>query len=66
MSECCKVRYSTTLAGVHVYNFSCSENKGFVLMRDLCLGGSSCMVKITPNAPNLDHAKKCFFRGSVF
>ena len=22
------------------------------------LGGSSCMVKITPNAPNLDHAKK--------
>ena len=23
-----------------------------------CLGGSSCMVKITPNAPNLDHAKK--------
>ena len=23
-----------------------------------CLGGSSCMVTITPNAPNLDHAKK--------
>ena len=22
------------------------------------LGGSSCMVKITPNAANLDHAKK--------
>ena len=22
------------------------------------LGGSSCMVKITPNAPNLNHAKK--------
>ena len=22
------------------------------------LGGSSCMVKMTPNAPNLDHAKK--------
>ena len=22
------------------------------------LGGSSCIVKITPNAPNLDHAKK--------
>ena len=24
------------------------------------LGGSSCMVKITPNAPNLDHAKNSF------
>ena len=30
------------------------------------LGGSSCMVKITPNAPNLDHARKKFFTGSVF
>ena len=30
------------------------------------LGGSSCMVKITPNAPNLDHAKKKFFTGSIF
>ena len=30
------------------------------------LGGSSCMVKITPNAPNLDQAKKWFFTGSVF
>ena len=30
------------------------------------LGGSSCMVKVTPNAPNLDHAKKKFFTGSVF
>ena len=30
------------------------------------LGGSSCMVKITPNAPNLDHGKKTFFTGSVF
>ena len=30
------------------------------------LGGSSCVVKITPNAPNLDHAKKTFFTASVF
>ena len=29
------------------------------------LGGSSCMVKITPNAPNLNHAKKWLFTGSV-
>ena len=30
------------------------------------LGGSSCMVKITPNALNLEHEKKAFFTGSVF
>ena len=35
-----------------------------VLMHIL-LGGSSCMVKITPNAPNLDHAKQYFFTGTV-
>ena len=29
------------------------------------LGDSSCMVKITPNAPNLDHAENHFFTGSV-
>ena len=27
-----------------------------------CLGGSRCMVKITPNAPNLDHARLCFLK----
>ena len=30
----------------------------FAVDGDSFLGGSSCMVKITPNAPNLDHAKK--------
>ena len=38
----------------------------WMVCASLCLGGSSCMVKITPNAPNLDHAKKLFFTGSVF
>ena len=33
---------------------------GTVLARSVVvvLGGSSCMVKITPNTPHLDHAKK--------
>ena len=30
------------------------------------LGGSSCMVKITPNAPNLDHAKNSFSQALFF
>ena len=30
------------------------------------LGGSSCMVKITPNATNFENAKEQFFTGSVF
>ena len=30
------------------------------------LGGSSCMVKITPNAPNLDHAKNRFSQALFF
>ena len=32
----------------------------------LDLGGSSCMVKITPNAPNLDHEKKNNFSRALF
>ena len=30
------------------------------------LGGSSCMVKITPNAPNWDHAKNSFSQALFF
>ena len=35
MSECCKVGYSATLAGAHVHNFICSENRGFPSLGDL-------------------------------
>ena len=37
MSECCKVGYSATLAGAHVHNFICSENRGFPSLGDLCI-----------------------------
>ena len=36
MSECCKVGYSATLARAHVHNFTCSENRGFPSLGDLC------------------------------
>ena len=34
--------------------------------RIYCLGGSTCIVKITPNAPNLDHAKNSFSQALFF
>ena len=36
MSKCCKVGYSATLARVHVHNFICLENNGFLSLGDLC------------------------------
>ena len=36
LSECCKVRYSATLARAHVHNFICSENRGLPSLGELC------------------------------
>ena len=36
LSECCKVRYSATLARVHVHKFICWDSKGLPSLRDLC------------------------------